>query len=408
MKEIVAGLDIGTTKIACIIAEKDENGGIKILGIGVAPSTGLRRGVVENIDKTVEGIKQAVEQAEVLSGVDVEEVYVGIAGEHIRSYNHSGAGAVKGADREITQEDVDRVIETAKAIPTLDSTEIIHTVPQSFTVDNQANIKDPIGMCGTRLEVKVHIVTAAVNSVKNLKKCVENAGLEVAAMVLEPYASSYAVLEQDEKDVGVALVDMGGGTTDIAIYSEDGLMQTYVVDAGGEYVTKDIGICLRIALPNAEDIKKKYGSADPEVIPADDYFSAPGVAGREERQVQRKLLAEIINARVVEILTKASKRIEDSGCREMLGAGIVLTGGGADLEKIDDVAQSVFGMPVKKGVPLGFTGLSEEAVSPRHATGIGLCLYGFDHSKDGNGKNRSSGPKSSFWESLVNFFQKYI
>ncbi len=379
MANYVAGLDIGTTKIACIIAERDSDEQVKVMGVGVAPSTGLRKGVVVNIDKTVQGIKDAVREAELMAGYDIDSVYVGIAGEHIKSFNKNGAVAVKSPNGEITQEDVDRVMESASAFPSLNERDTFHIVPQNFIVDDQTGIKDPIGMSGVRLEANVHIVTGAVTSAQNIYKSVELAGLEVNDIVLEPYASSFSVLEADEKEVGVALVDMGGGTTDIAIYSEEGLMQTFVVGLGGEYVTKDIALGIRTPLVKAEDIKKKYGCADESQVPDDEMFPTPGVAGREERQVHRKMLATIIGPRIEEILTLAARKINESGCRDMLGAGVVLTGGGAELDGIEAVASRIFQLPVKLGKPQGFTGLVDLAKSPKHATGVGLCMYGFEH-----------------------------
>lgn len=379
MADYVAGLDIGTTKIACIIGEKDSDDQLKIMGVGVAPSTGLRKGVVVNIEKTVKGIKDAVREAELMAGYDISSVYVGIAGEHIKSFNKNGAVAVKSAGGEITEDDVNRVLESASAFPNLNERETLHIVPQNFVVDDQTGIKDPIGMSGVRLEANVHIVTGAVTSAQNIYKSVEMAGLEVNDLVLEPYASSFSVLEQDEKEVGVALVDMGGGTTDIAIYSEEGLMQTFVVGIGGEYVTKDIALGIRTPLVKAEDIKKKYGCADESQVPDDEMFPTPGVAGREERQVHRKMLATIIGPRIEEILTLAARKIHESGCRDMLGAGVVLTGGGAELEGVEAVASKIFQLPIKLGNPQGFTGLVDVAKSPKHATGVGLCMYGFEN-----------------------------
>ncbi len=407
MPDYVAGLDIGTTKIACIIAEKDIYGQMKIMGVGVAPSTGLRKGVVVNIEKTVKGIKDAVREAELMAGYDIKSVYVGIAGEHIRSFNKTGAVAVKSAAGEISQDDVDLVLENASAFPALNERETLHIIPQNFVVDDQPGIKDPIGMSGVRLEANVHIVTGAVSSAQNIYKSVEMAGLKVNDLVLEPLASCHAVLEQDEKEVGVALVDMGGGTTDVAIYSEEGLMQTFVIGLGGEYVTKDIALGIRTPLVKAEEIKKKYGCADESQVPDDEMFPTPGVAGREERQVHRKMLATIIGPRVEEILTLAARKINESGCRNMLGAGVVLTGGGSELEGIENVASRIFQLPIKLGKPQGFTGLVDAARSPKHATGVGLCMYGFEHGPTmGAGEKAASFDMKSFVEKVKEWFAK--
>ncbi len=409
MAEYVAGLDIGTTKIACIIAEKDNDGQMKIMGVGVAPSTGLRKGVVVAIEKTVKGIKDAVHEAERMAGYDIDSVYVGIAGEHIRSYNKNGAVAVTSSTGEITQDEVNRVLESASAIPTLNEREILHVVPQSYVVDDQIGIKDPIGMSGSRLEANVHIITGAVTSAQNLYKSVEMAGFKVNDLVLEPYASCFSVLENDEKEVGVALVDMGGGTTDIAIYSEDGLMQTFVVGIGGEYVTKDIAMGIRTPLIKAEEIKKKYGCADEAQVPDDEMFPTPGVAGREERQVHRRMLATIIGPRVEEILTLAARKIDESGCRDLLGAGVVLTGGGSELEGMESVAGRIFRLPIKLGKPQDFGGLVDVAKSPRHATGVGLCLYGFENGPlDGSDSKGPGLDMGNFMDRVKSWFNKHF
>jgi len=407
--EYVAGLDIGTTKIACIIAEKDSDGRMKIMGVGVAPSTGLRKGVVVAIEKTVKGIKDAVHEAERMAGYDIDSVYVGIAGEHIRSYNKNGAVAVTSSTGEITQDEVNRVLESASAIPTLNEREILHVVPQSFIVDDQIGIKDPIGMSGSRLEANVHIITGAVTSAQNIYKSVEMAGFKVNDLVLEPYASCFSVLEDDEKEVGVALVDMGGGTTDIAIYSEDGLMQTFVVGIGGEYVTKDIAMGIRTPLIKAEEIKKKYGCADEAQVPDDEMFPTPGVAGREERQVHRRMLATIIGPRVEEILTLAARKIDESGCRDLLGAGVVLTGGGSELEGMEAVAGRIFRLPIKLGKPHDFGGLVDVAKSPRHATGVGLCMYGFENGPlDGTDSKSPGLDMGNFIDRVKSWFNKHF
>lgn len=411
MGKYVAGLDIGTTKIACIIAECDDSGQLKIMGVGVAPSLGLRKGVVVNIEKTVQGIKRAVRDAELMAGYDIEEVYVGIAGEHIKSFNQSGAVAVQGDNGEISDDDVKRVVESASAIPNLREREIIDVVPQYFVVDDQGGIKDPRGISGVRLEAYVHIITCAVTSAQNVNKSVERAGLRVKQIVLEPYASSFAVLEQDEKEIGVALIDMGGGTTDVAIYIDGYLTQTSVVGLGGEYVTKDIAMGISTPLEKAEEIKKRYGSADPEQVRAGDDFPVPGVGGREERQVSREVLTTIIEPRVEEILALAFREIEQSGCRDRLGAGIVLTGGGSLLEGVSKVAERVFELPVKLGVPCGFTGLTDIVRSPIHATGIGLCLYGFQHEDSETAPIEKGISMNSFrnaFERFKEWFVKYF
>lgn len=387
---IVVGLDIGTTKIACIISEKDSTSGeLKIVGVGVSPSDGLRKGVVVNIDKTVRSIQKAVEEAELMAGVDVDAVWVGIAGDHIRAINSRGVVAISRDDKEITELDVVRAIDAAKAVSIPMDREILHVIPQEYVVDDQKGIKDPIGMCGVRLETQVHIITGAVTSAQNIFKSVDKAGLKVIDMVLEPLASCYAVLEKDEKELGVALIDMGGGTTDIAIYFDESIRQTAVVALGGKNVTSDIAIGIRTPIDRAEEIKRKYGCAFTQLIKGDEFISVPGVGGREQREVSKAVLAGIIEPRIEEIFSLALRELQRTEYAEMLGAGIVLTGGGSMMEGIKDLAEKVFEMPVKLGVPYGFGGLTEAAKSPIHATGIGLCMYGLEQ------RNRKK-PKKSF------------
>jgi cell division protein FtsA len=373
------GLDIGTTKIACIISELDANNELKIVGVGVSPSDGLRKGVVVNIDKTVHSIQKAVEEAELMAGTDVESVYVGIAGDHIRAINSKGVVAISRGDNEIAELDVVRAIDAAKAVSIPMDREILHVIPQEFIVDEQKGIKDPIGMCGVRLETQVHIITGAVTSAQNIYKSVEKAGLKVRDLVLEPLASSYAVLEKDEKELGVALIDMGGGTTDIAIYFDESIRHTAVVGLGGKNVTSDIAIGIRTPIDRAEEIKKQFGCAYSPIVKSDQYISVPGVGGREQREVSKAVLSSIIEPRLEEILSLALREIKRTEFSEMLGAGVVLTGGGALMEGIQELAEKVFEMPVKIGFPTGFGGLTEAAKSPIHATGVGLCIYGVRH-----------------------------
>lgn len=377
-ESVVVGLDIGTTKIACIIAEKDGNGELKIVGVGVSPSDGLRKGVVVNIDKTVKSIQKAVEEAELMAGVDVDAVWVGIAGDHIRAINSKGVVAISRDDKEITELDVLRAIDAAKAVSIPMDREILHVIPQEYIVDDQKGIKDPIGMCGVRLETQVHIITGAVTSAQNIYKSVDKAGLKVIDMVLEPLASCYAVLEKDEKELGVALIDMGGGTTDIAIYFDESIRQTAVVALGGKNVTSDIAIGIRTPIDRAEEIKRQYGCAFASLVKGDEFISVPGVGGREQREVSKAVLAGIIEPRVEEIFALALRELQRSEYAEMLGAGIVLTGGGSMMDGIKELAERVFEMPVKLGVPYGFGGLTEAAKSPIHATGVGLCMYGWE------------------------------
>jgi cell division protein FtsA len=388
---VFVGLDIGTTKIACIISEQDANGELKIVGVGVSPSDGLRKGVVVNIDKTVRSIQKAVEEAELMAGVDVDAVWVGIAGDHIRAINSRGVVAISRENNEISELDVIRAIDAAKAVSIPMDREILHVIPQEFVVDDQKGIKDPIGMCGVRLETQVHIITGAVTSAQNIYKSVDKAGLKVIDLVLEPLASCYAVLEKDEKELGVALVDMGGGTTDIAIYFDESIRHTAVVGLGGKNVTSDIAIGIRTPIERAEEIKKQYGCAYSPLVKGTEYISVPGVGGREQREVSKAVLSSILEPRLEEILSLALREIKRTEYADMLGAGVVLTGGGSLMDGIQELSEKVFEMPVKLGIPTGFGGLTEAAKSPVHATGVGLCMYGMEQMKNRKGKKIISG-----------------
>ncbi|MDD5674820.1 MAG: cell division protein FtsA [Chitinivibrionales bacterium] len=389
---VFVGLDIGTTKIACIISELDATSGeLKIIGVGVSTSDGLRKGVVVNIDKTVHSIQKAVEEAELMAGVDVDSVYVGIAGDHIRAINSKGVVAISRDDHEINELDVVRAIDAAKAVSIPMDREILHVIPQEFIVDEQRGIKEPIGMSGVRLETQVHIITGAVTSAQNIYKSVEKAGFKIADLVLEPLASSYAVLEKDEKELGVALVDMGGGTTDIAIYFDESIRHTAVVALGGKNVTSDIAIGIRTPIERAEEIKKQYGCAYSLYVKHDEFINVPGVGGREQREVSRAVLSSIIEPRMEEILSLVLREIKRTEYAEMLGAGVVLTGGCALMEGVLELAEKVFEMPVKLGIPTGFGGLTEAAKSPVHSTGVGLCIYAMKHAKGKKGKRNLGG-----------------
>jgi len=373
---VIVGLDIGTTKTCAIVGELTDSG-IDIIGIGSSPSEGLRRGVVVNIDSTVEAVKKAVEEAEKMSGCQLRSVYVGIAGGHIKGQNSLGIIAVKG--REVDDEDVQRAVEASKAIAIPVDREILHTLPQSYVVDEQDGIRDPIGMSGVRLEAKVHIVTGASTSIQNIAKSVSRVGLDIEEIVLEQIASSEAVLSNDEKDLGVAMLDIGGGTTDIAVFCEGSVKHTAVLPVGGNYVTSDIATGLRTPAAEAEKLKIKYGCAYSPLIPKDDAIEVPSVGGREPREVSRQILGRIIEPRMEEILSLAQKEIVRSGYEEVMAAGIVLTGGAAIMEGIPELAEQVFNLPVRRGYPTGIGGLTDIVNSPMYATGVGLILYGSKH-----------------------------
>jgi cell division protein FtsA len=373
-KDFVVGLDIGTTKICCIVGEVAEGGIIDIVGIGTAPSTGLRKGTVINIDSTVESISKAVEEAELMAGVEISTVYTGIAGGHIKSFNSTGIVAIK--DREVNEQDVQRVIDAAKAVAIPLDREVIHIIPQEYMINGEDGIRDPIGMSGVRLEAKVHIVTGAVSSAQNIIKCANKAGLNVAEICLEPIASSEAVLSQDEKELGTILVDIGGGTSDIAIFKDGAIVYTSVLAIGGNHITNDIAVGLRTPQNEAEHIKCTYGCAMASLVKPDETIEVAGVGGRKPRVVSRRLLAEIIEPRVEEMFSLIQREVMKSGVQELLSGGVVITGGATLLEGMPELAEFIFEMPVKRGLPQNIGGLRDVVNSPKFATGVGLLKYG--------------------------------
>lgn len=382
-RPLIVGLDLGTTKIDVIIAEVEEiskaeqKGNLRVVGVGTSPSDGLRRGVVVNLDKTVQSIVKAVEEAELMAGVKIDSVYAGIAGDHIRSINSKGVIAVSRTKNEITRADVERVVEQAKAVAIPMDREIIHVIPQEFIVDDQPGIKEPVGMSGVRLECEVHIVTGAVTSAQNIYKCIERAGLKVRDLVLQPLASSDAVLSSEEEELGVALLDVGGGTTDMALFYEGSIRHTAVIGLGGNNVTNDIAIGLRTPAAQAEGIKKAYGCALASKVAHEEMIRVPGIGGREEREVSRQVLASIVEPRIEEIFSLAQREIKRTDYADLLAAGIVLTGGTARMDGMAELAEQIFNLPVKIGIPGGVGGLVDSVRDPIHATGVGLVLYGF-------------------------------
>lgn len=369
------GLDIGTTKISCIIADQNSGGEMRVVGVGNAPSEGLRRGVVVDLEKTVTSIQRAVEESERMAGIDVKGVYAGIAGDHIRSINSRGVIAVARKDNEIAQADVERVVEAAKAIAIPMDREIIHVIPQEYLVDDQDGIKDPVGMSGVRLEAEVHIITGAVTSAKNICRAIQRAGLKVYDLVLEPLASAQAVLDDDERGLGVVLLDIGGGTTDVAVFHEGSIRHTAIIPFGGASVTSDIAIGLRTPIDKAEAIKIQYGSALASLVPAEQMLAVSGVGGRTDREISRHLLASMIEPRMEEIFGLANKEVRKNHFAQLLGGGIVLTGGTSLLPGIAELAEQVFEMPVRLGSPRGVGGLAENVADPRFSTGVGLVLH---------------------------------
>jgi cell division protein FtsA len=378
-EDLIVGLDIGTTKICAVVAERTENG-LDIVGIGTHASRGLRKGVVVDIDATVDSIKHATEEAELMADCEITSVYVGIAGGHIRGMNSHGIVAVK--DREVRESDVRRVIDAAKAVAIPMDREVIHVIPQEFIIDEQDGVREPLGMSGVRLEAKVHIVTAAVTSAQNLVKCANKAGLNVVDIVLEPLASAEAVLARDERDLGVCVIDVGGGTTDVAVFADGSLKHTSVLGLGGYHITNDIAVGLRTPFEEAERIKKKFGVSSARYLASDDVINVPSVGGRRPREVSRKILCEIIEPRVEEILSLARQEIVKAGVEGRIPSGVVLTGGACALEGMTELAEEIFESPVRLGIPMHIGGLQDVVRSPMYATGVGLDLFGFSQSCD--------------------------
>lgn len=371
--EIVVGLDIGTTKICAVVAEVRPDG-IEVIGMGSHPSEGLRKGVVINIEHTVNSIKEAVEEAETMAGCEISSVYAGIAGGHIKGFNSHGVIALK--DREVTQKDIERVIEAASAVAIPMDREVIHTLVQEYIVDDQGGIMDPLGMSGVRLEAKVHIVTGAVTSAQNIIKCANQAGLDVCDIVLESLASSEAVLTKEEKNLGVALIDFGGGTTDMAVFSKGSIKHTSVLALGGDNVTYDIAVGLRTPRAEAEKIKIKYGCSLCSMIGKDETVEVPGVGGRKPKVLSRHILGEIIELRVEEIFRYIHEDLIHSGFDDKISSGVVVTGGSSELNGTAELAEQIFNAPARLGYPKGIIGLVEMVNKPMYATAVGLVLYG--------------------------------
>jgi cell division protein FtsA len=378
-ENLVVGLDIGTTKICAIVGEVTPEG-VDIIGIGTAPSRGLRKGCVINIEATVVGIKKAIEEAELMAGCEIGSVYAGIAGGHIRGFNSHGIVAVK--DREVTEADIERVIDAAKAVAIPVDREVIHILPQEFVIDDQDGIREPLGMSGVRLEAKVHIVTGNVTSAQNIVKCAQKCALNVADIVLEQLASSLAVLSEDEKELGVALVDIGGGTTDIAIFHGGAIQHTSVVAIGGQHMTNDIAVGLRTPQEEAEAIKKRWGCASSKMIKPGEMIEVPSIGGRKSRELSRQILGDILEPRVVEIFELVQREIEKMKLTELLASGVVLTGGSTLLPGMIEVAEEVIGLPVRMGIPQGIGGLVDVVRSPVYSTGVGLLQYGAQQMND--------------------------
>jgi cell division protein FtsA len=375
----LVGLDVGTSKVSAIVAEIVDEDGLDIVGIGVSESRGIRRGVVVNLEAAVESIKKAVEEAELMAGVEIDDVHLSMAGPHIKGFNSRGVIAVAGKSREITRDDVRRAIEAAKAVSLPAGREILHVLPQDFVVDEQDGIGAPVGMTGARLEVNVHIITSGATQTQNIVSCVNRAGVEVVDSVIEQIAAAEAVLTPDEKELGVALVDIGGGTTDIAIYERGSLWHTAVIGVGGDHFTSDIAVGLRMPIPDAEKLKRKCGCALSAMVDEDETMDVASVGGRRPRVMARRILSEILQPRAEEIFHLVWDEIRRAGYEKSLNSGIVLTGGGAILEGMPEIAEQIFDLPIRRGVPSGVGGLADHVGSPGFATAVGLVQYARRH-----------------------------
>ncbi|MBJ6138420.1 MULTISPECIES: cell division protein FtsA [Marinobacter] len=374
-ENMIVGLDIGTSKVVAIVGKRKMDGTIEVVGIGSHPSRGLKRGVVVNIEVTVQAIQRAVEEAELMAGCRIHSVYAGIAGSHIKSLNSHGIVAIR--DREVTQADIDRVIDAAQAVAIPADQKVLHILPQEFVIDNQEGIKEPMGMSGVRLEAKVHLVTCAVNAAQNIDKCVKRCGLEVDDIILEQLASSHAILTEDEKELGVCVVDVGGGTTDIAVFTGGAIRHTAVIPIAGDQVTNDIAMALRTPTQNAEEIKIKYACALTQLAGAEDTIKVPSVGDRAPRDLSRQALAEVVEPRYEELFTLVQSELRRSGFEEMIPAGIVITGGSSTMEGVVELAEEIFHMPVRLACPQAVSGMTEVVNNPIYATGVGLLIHGF-------------------------------
>ena len=376
VRNLIVGLDIGTSKVVAIVGEMTYDGRIEVIGLGSHPSRGLKRGVVVNIESTVQSIQRAVEEAELMADCRISEVYTGVAGSHIRSLNSSGMVAIK--EGEVQQPDIDRVIETAKAIAIPNDQQILHILPQEFIIDGQDDVREPLGMSGVRLEVKVHIVTGAVSAVENIAKCVRRCGLQLNDIVLQPLASAAAVLNDDEKELGVCLMDIGGGTTDIAVFAGGAIRHTAVIPIAGDQVTNDIAMTLRTPTKEAEELKIRHGCALRQLADANDIVEVPGVGERSPRKLSRPMLAEVIEPRIEELYTLVQSELRRSGFEELLSSGVVITGGTSMLQGMAELGEEVFHLPCRIGIPSYVGGLADVVRSPRYSTAVGLLQYGRD------------------------------
>ncbi|MGI9212014.1 MAG: cell division protein FtsA [Methylococcaceae bacterium] len=401
-RSLIVGLDIGTSKVACIVGELSDEGDIEVVGIGVSPSRGLRKGAVVNLETTVQSIQKAVMEAELMAGCRIESVYAGIAGSHIKSMNSHGIVAIK--DKEVTQSDIDRVIDSARAVAIPADQKILHILPQEFVIDSQEGIKDPIGMSGIRLEARVHIVTCAVSAYQNIVKCIRRCGLEVEEVVLEQVASSMAVLTEDEKDLGVCLVDIGGGTTDLAVYAGGAIRATDVIPIAGDQVTNDIAMALRTPKDSAEEIKKAHACALTQMALLEDTIEIASTGNRPPRLISRQNLAEIVGPRYEELLLLIQDELARTRFAELIPAGMVVTGGSSKVHGLVELAEEIFHMPVRIGTPQYITGLGEVVNNPIYSTCVGLLLFGKQHLSQGVSNTYSGMGFKTMWARLKTWF----
>lgn len=399
---MIVGLDIGTSKVVAIVGEISAEGELSVVGLGSHKSNGLKKGVVVNIDSTVQSIQRAVEEAELMAGCQIHSVYAGIAGSHIRSLNSHGIVAIK--DREVYPQDIERVIDAAQAVAIPADQKILHILPQEYVIDEQEGVKEPLGMSGVRLEAKVHLVTCALNAAHNVEKCIKRCGLEVEDIILEQLASSYAVLTEDEKELGVCMVDVGGGTTDIAVFYDGAIRHTAVIPIAGDQVTNDIAMALRTPTQHAEEIKIKYACALAKLTGAEETIKVPSVGDRPPRELSRQALAEVVEPRYEELFTLIQAELRRSGFEDMIPAGIVLTGGTSKMEGVAELAEEIFHMPVRLGSPQSVRGLRDIVNNPIYSTGVGLLIYGMK--QQGGGGSVFPNNEESLWARLKGWVQK--
>jgi cell division protein FtsA len=400
-KPLVVGLDVGTSKIVAIVGETQPDGSVEVIGLGSHPSKGLRRGVVVDMASTEQAIQRAVEEAELMAGCEIHSVYAGISGSHIRSLNSDGTVAIK--DKEVSEGDVERVLDAARAVPVAADQKILHVLPQEYVIDNQDGIRQPIGMAGVRLEAHVHVVTAALSATQNITKCVQRCGLTVDELIMQPLAASQAVLNEDEKDLGICVVDIGAGTTDIAVFTDGAIRHTACIPIAGDQVTNDIAVALRTPTQHAEDIKIKYACALEQLARRDETIQVPSAGDRTSRQLARQTLAQVVEARYRELFSLILAELRRSGYEDRVRAGLVITGGASRMEGVEELAEEIFHMPVRLATPMYVTGLSDVVSNAIHATGVGLLLHGSRAS--GRRSLLPAGGGDSFFDRVRSWFR---